>query len=80
MRKLLLWLGVVLCGFGAAATIASVVMTHMGLSASYNLGDPAKFEFVLIPLWQIGLAIGSVGAVCLLASRRMRSFKGSPAR
>jgi hypothetical protein len=44
-------------------------MRYMGYESSYNFGDPAKFEFVLVPFWQMGLAIGAVGALCLLVSR-----------
>jgi len=69
MRKLVLWLGVALLGIGALAVVASVVMSTMGLSASYNFGDPSKFEFFLVPLWQIGLAIAAVGALCILGTR-----------
>jgi hypothetical protein len=72
MRKALLWLGFLLCGAGVAAVVASVVMSYAGISASYNLGDPTKFEFILVPLWQIGVAVGLVGGVCLLASRRVK--------
>ena len=69
MRKILLWLGVLLCGIGATVVAASGTMTLMGLSPSYNLGDPGKFQFVLVPLWQIGVAIAVLGGGCLLASR-----------
>ena len=69
MRKLLLWLGVVLLCIGVLAIVASAVMSTMGLSASYNFGDPSKFEFFLVPLWQIGLAVSAVGALCILGSR-----------
>jgi hypothetical protein len=41
-------------------------MIYMGLGASYNLGDPTKFQFVLVPFWQIGLGVG----VVLLAAAR----------
>ena len=72
MRRALLWLGYLLCGIGVAAILASTVMSYAGMNPSYNLGDPAKFEFVLIPIWQIGLVIAAIGGVCLLASRAMR--------
>lgn len=75
MRKSLFWVGALLCGIGAAVIAASAVMTSMGLSASYNLGDPAEFQFVLVPFWQIGLGIAAAGGLCLLASRR---WKGAP--
>ncbi len=69
MRKLVQWLGVALLGIGVLAIVASAVMSTMGLSASYNFGDPSKFEFFLVPLWQIGLAIAAVGVLCILGSR-----------
>jgi len=72
MRKLLVWVGVVLCGIGVVVIVVSAVMHHMGYDASYNFGDPTKFEFVLIPLWQAGLAIAVLGGACLLGSRRLK--------
>jgi hypothetical protein len=69
MRKLVLWLGVALLGIGVLAIVASAAMSTMGLSPSYNFGDPSKFEFFLVPFWQFGLAIAAVGALCILGSR-----------
>jgi TRAP-type C4-dicarboxylate transport system permease small subunit len=69
MRRALVWVGALLSGVGVAVIIASAVMRYMGYEPSYNFGDPAKFEFVLVPFWQMGLAIGAVGALCLLVSR-----------
>jgi len=53
MRKTLLWLGALLCGVGIAVIAASAVTSYMGLNASFNLGDPTNFEFVLIPFCQV---------------------------
>jgi hypothetical protein len=72
VRRTLFWMGGLLCGIGLAVVVASGVMTHMGLSASYNFGDPAKFQFVLVPFWQIGLGIGGAGAVLLATSLRLK--------
>jgi hypothetical protein len=69
MRRALLWLGFLLCGIGVAAILASAVMSYAGMNPSYNLGDPAKFEFVLVPIWQVGMVVAAIGGVCLLASR-----------
>jgi hypothetical protein len=69
MRKALLWIGGLLGGTGVALIAASVVLSHMGLAASYNFGDPAKFEFRLVPLWQIGAGVALVGLACLAATR-----------
>jgi hypothetical protein len=70
MRMALRWAGYLLGGVGIAVMLGAGVMGYMGMSASYNLGDPAKFEFILIPFWQIGLGLAVVGGVCLLASGR----------
>jgi hypothetical protein len=56
---------------GIALIAANGVMSYIGLGASYNFGDPAKFEFILVPFWQIGLAVAAVGAACLWAWRRL---------
>jgi hypothetical protein len=71
MRKALLWIGLLLGGIGAALIVASAAMSYLGLNPSYNLGDPTKFEFILVPFWQIGLVIGVVGGLCVLTSRRI---------
>ena len=57
MRKALFWIGNLLCALGAALIVTSAVLSYMGFGTSYNLGDPAKFEFVLVPVWQIGVVI-----------------------
>jgi hypothetical protein len=76
MRRILQWLGWLFCAAAVALAGTSFAMSHMGLTPSYNPGDPAKFEFILVPFWQIGLAIGVVGAACLFASRRFRKTRG----
>jgi hypothetical protein len=73
MHKALLWIGFLLCATGLAVIVLSAVMSYMGLNPSYNLGDPAKFEFILVPFWQVGLVVAGIGAVCLLASRKTPS-------
>ena len=54
---------------GIALIAANVVLNYKGLGASYNFGDPARFEFILVPFWQIGLATAAIGAACLWAVR-----------
>ena len=73
MHKALLWIGFLLCAIGLVVIVASAAMSYLGMNPSYNLGDPAKFEFILVPFWQIGLVIAAVGAVCLVATRRRNS-------
>jgi hypothetical protein len=73
MQKALLLLGVLLCGIGAALLVAGAVLSYRGLGASYNFGDPAKFQFVLVPFWLIGLVVAAVGAACLIWRRRLKT-------
>ena len=73
MRKLLLWTGGILCCIGTAVIIVSGVLGYFGLSTSYNFGDPKKFEFVLVPFWQIGLSIIALGGVGLLIGRWLKA-------
>ena len=70
MRLFFQWLGWLgfLAGLGLVA--AYFVLTARGLSASFNFGDPAKFEFILVPFWQIGLAALVLGLVVFWIGRR----------
>lgn len=71
MRRTLLWLGVALYGFGVALILANVVMSYRGQSTSYNFGDPTRFQFFLVPFWQLGLAIAVIAVACLILWRRI---------
>ena len=74
MRKALLWFGGLLVAAGVAVVGASVVVTATkGAMPSLNLGDPSKFQFILVPAWAIGLGLAAVGAACLLGWRRMKA-------
>jgi hypothetical protein len=79
MRKALFWLGVALCVIGIGAVAASVVLTQFGLSPSFNLGDAARFQFILVPFWLVGLGLAVLGAIVLLVSRWIRE-RASAAR
>ena len=70
MGRLLIWLGGIFLVGGLLLIAANVVMHFMGLSASYNLGDPSQFEFVLISFWHIGIALVCIGALSMLVGRR----------
>jgi hypothetical protein len=72
MQRTLLWLGGLFCAIGAAVIVASLVLSFMGFGASYNFGDPAQFQFILVPFWQIGLVIAAIGGACLFAWRRWK--------
>jgi len=73
MRKVSLWLGGVLLVVGIAVVGASAVLAYLGFSPSYNLGDPAKFQFVLVPFWQIGLGFAVLGAICVWIGRLLKA-------
>jgi hypothetical protein len=73
MRKALFWIGVLLLAVGIAVVGASAVLAYLGLVASFNLGDPAKFQFILVPFWQVGLGLAVLGAICILAARQLRA-------
>jgi hypothetical protein len=74
MRKALLWLGGVLVATGVVVVGASVLVTATrGGMPSLNLGDPARFQFILVPLWAIGLGLAVIGALCLLGWSRMKA-------
>lgn len=72
MRDLLFWLSRGSLAIGLLLIAANVVLNFMGLSASYNIGDPSKFEFRLISFWHIGLALLVGGALLGLFTRRLR--------
>ena len=80
MQKLFRWLGWLLSLAGIALIAANVVMTYMGLTATFNFGDPAKFQFILVPFWQIGLAAIVIGGICLWAARRFKRPQASTQR
>jgi hypothetical protein len=71
MRRTLLSLGLALYLIGVSLVLGNVVMSYHGQSASYNFGDPTRFQFFLVPFWQLGLAIAVIGALCLLLYRRI---------
>ena len=72
--KALLWLGGLLVATGVVVVGASMLVTATrGGMPSLNLGDPARFQFILVPLWAIGLGLAVIGALCLLGWRRMKA-------
>lgn len=72
MNRVLRWLAGGSMVAGVLLLAANVVLHFMGLSASYNLGDPEKFEFVLISFWHVGVVLIVIGAILYLIGRRVR--------
>ncbi|MFB6260284.1 MAG: hypothetical protein ABEK42_06270 [Thiohalorhabdaceae bacterium] len=46
--------------------------TLLGAQPSINFGDAKQMEFILVPFWQIGLALAFPGAAVWLLSHRRR--------
>lgn len=76
MHRIFNLVGVLCCVTGAALIVANVALASLGFDATYNFGDPSQFEFILIPFWQLGLAIAFLGTVFVLWSRWLH--RGSP--
>jgi hypothetical protein len=70
MRTGLIWFGKISLVVGVLLLAANVVMHFMGLSASYNIGDPSKDQFLLISFWHIGAALAIVGIGAIFAGTR----------
>ncbi len=70
--KLLLWLGRIVFVFGVLLILGNIAAYFMDMSASYNFGDPTKFEFILVPFWQLGLAAIAISLVIGLISKAFR--------
>ena len=70
MRTGLIWFGKVSLVVGILLLAANVVMHFMGLSASYNIGDPSRDQFLLISFWHIGAALVIVGICAVFAGTR----------
>jgi hypothetical protein len=55
-------------GAGLTLALAAFFLACQGMGAllgaapSINFGDPKQFEFILVPFWQIGLALLAPGA------------------
>lgn len=71
VRGLLRWLGIGGMGLGGVLIVTDLALRAIGLSPSYNLGDPSKFEFYLVSLWHIGAGILVIGTALLATSRRV---------
>jgi hypothetical protein len=52
--NVLLWSGRVAAGIGLFFIACQLAGIMLGASPAINFGDATKFEFVMVPFWQIG--------------------------
>jgi hypothetical protein len=67
----LIWFGRFCLVSGLLMIAANAALYFMGMSASYNIGDPSQFQFILVSLWHIGVAVIAIGASSILLGRRL---------
>ena len=68
LSRVALW---VLAIIGVFFVLAQLMGMWLGAQPSINFGDPKKFEFILVPFWQLGLVM-LAGAVVLFGIQRWR--------
>lgn len=73
MRTGLVWFGSVILIIGVLLIAANVVLHLMGISASYNIGDASKDEFLLISFWHIGTGLSIIGVAAIYTGKRSQS-------
>ena len=70
MHRYVFWLGLIFLVSGVLVVAASGLMAYHGLSTTINLGDPAEYQFYLVPVWQIGAAVAALGLFLFIVGRR----------
>ena len=68
LSRVALW---VVAGVGIFFLLAQGMGLWLGAQPSINFGDARKFEFILVPFWQLGLA-ALAGTVVLRLLQRWR--------
>ena len=56
-HKGLLWSGRIAAGLGLFFIACQGMGATLGAMPAFNLGDTSKFEFIMVPFWQPGLAL-----------------------
>ncbi|MFY9642023.1 MAG: hypothetical protein WCD20_14105 [Rhodomicrobium sp.] len=59
--KGLLWSGRIAAGLGLFFLACEVMGGFLGAAPQFNLGDPNKFEFYMVPFWQVGAMLLALG-------------------
>ena len=68
LSRMALW---ILAGIGIFFIAAQGMGALLGAQPSINFGDAKRFEFVLVPFWQLGIA-ALTGAAILRALQRWK--------
>jgi hypothetical protein len=66
MRKVMRLVGWVTLVAGLIAIAGSAVLTLQGFNATVNFGDPAEYQFYLVPVWQLGAVVALLGFAILM--------------
>ena len=61
--KALLWSGRIAAGLGLFFLACQFMGAILGAAPAFNLGDPTKYEFIMVPFWQAGLSLLIAGLV-----------------
>ena len=69
MRTTSTWIGRLLLGAGVLLIGAHVLLAYRGMATSVNFGDADALQFMLVPVWQIGLVIAAIGAAVMAGAR-----------
>ena len=67
----LLWCGRIAAGVGVFFIACQLAGMMLGATPAINFGDATKFEFNLVPFWQIGTVFALAGIVYGFATSRL---------
>jgi hypothetical protein len=71
MRKILLWLGVLLYISGVGTILSNVVRHYIGLDSKFDVGHLTGGQLSSARLWHLGLGIALLGVGFLMLWRRI---------
>jgi len=66
LARIAYWIVLVI---GIFFVVAQFMGLWLGAQPSINFGDPKKFEFILVPFWQLGLVALAAAFIMRLAMR-----------
>jgi hypothetical protein len=56
-HKGMLWAGRIAAGLGLFFLACQGMGAILGAAPNFNLGDASKFEFIMVPFWQVGAVL-----------------------